>query len=47
MLYLDHLVATPIPDSPRETELFLRLLVAGLYPKNVPAEPEKVRPDQG
>ncbi len=37
----------PAPDSPREAEMLLILLEAGLYPKIVPAEPEKICPDQG
>ena len=37
----------PMPDSPREAEVLLLLLEAGLYPKIVPREPEKIRLDQG
>jgi hypothetical protein len=36
-----------MPDSPREAIMLLLLLEAGLYPKIVPAEPEKTRPDEG
>jgi len=36
-----------MPDSPREAELLVLLLEAGLYPKIAPAEPEKIRPDEG
>ncbi len=42
-----------MPDSPREAELLVLLLEAGLnpkaglYPKADSAEPEKTRPDKG
>ena len=42
-----HVAPMPIPDSPREAEILLLLLEAGLYPKTVPAEPEKIRTDEG
>ena len=43
----EHIDPIPMPESPCEVELLLLLLKAGLYPKIVPAEPEKIRPDQG
>ncbi|MCS4119202.1 hypothetical protein GGP48_002332 [Salinibacter ruber] len=36
-----------MPGSAREAEMLLILLEMGLYPKIVPAEPEKTRPDEG
>ena len=42
-----HIAPIPIPDSPREAELLVLLLEAGLYPKIAPAEPEETRPDEG
>jgi len=42
-----HVDPIPMPDSPREAIMLLLLLEAGLYPKIVPAEPEKTRPDEG
>jgi len=48
-----HVSPIPMPDSPREAELLVLLLEvglypkAGLYPKIDPAEPEKIRPDEG
>jgi hypothetical protein len=36
-----------MPGSPREAEMLLILLEAGLYPKIVPREPEKIRPGEG
>ena len=42
-----------MPDTPREAELLVLLLEAGLYPKAElypkidSAEPEKTRPDEG
>jgi len=43
----DHIAPMPAPDSPREAEMLLILLEAGLYPKIVPAQSEKIRPDEG
>jgi hypothetical protein len=43
----DHLAPIPMPDSPREAEMLLILLEAGLYPKIVPAQSEKIKPGQG
>ncbi|MCS3698369.1 hypothetical protein GGP73_003092 [Salinibacter ruber] len=48
----DHITPIPAPDSPREAELLVLLLEAGLYPKGLypkidSAEPEKTRPDEG
>jgi hypothetical protein len=43
----EHIDPISMPESPCEVELLLLLLKAGLYPKIVPAEPEKIRPDQG
>ncbi len=43
----DHITPIPGPDSPREAELLVLLLEAGLYPKIDSAEPEKTRPDEG
>jgi hypothetical protein len=37
----------PAPNSPREAEMLLILLEAGLYPKIAPAQSEKIRPDEG
>jgi hypothetical protein len=37
----------PAPDSPRETELLVLLLEMELYPKIVPGQSEKIRPDEG
>ncbi len=42
-----HVSPIPMPDTPREAELLVLLLEAGLYPKIDPAEPEKTRPDEG
>ncbi|MCS3642233.1 hypothetical protein GGP70_002936 [Salinibacter ruber] len=36
-----------MPDSAREAELLVLLLEAGLYPEIDPAEPEKIRSDEG
>ncbi|WP_251980331.1 hypothetical protein [Salinibacter ruber] len=43
----DRIDPIPMPDSQREAEMLLLLLEMGLYPKIVPAEPEKIRPDEG
>jgi len=43
----DHVGPIPMPDSPREAEMLLLLLEAGLYPKIAPAKSEKIRPDEG
>ena len=42
-----HIAPIPAPDSPREAELLVLLLEAGLHPKIVSAEPEETRPDEG
>ena len=42
-----HVDPISMPGSPREAEMLLILLDMGLYPKIVPAEPEKIRPDEG
>jgi hypothetical protein len=42
----DHLAPIPMPDTPREAEMLLILLEAGLYPKIASAEPEKIQPDE-
>ena len=42
-----HIAPIPAPDSPREAEMLLLLLEMGLYPKIVPAQSEKTRPDDG
>ncbi|MCS4116003.1 hypothetical protein GGP49_002953 [Salinibacter ruber] len=36
-----------MPDSPREAELLVLLLEAGLYPKVGPARSEEIRTDEG
>ncbi|MCS4155510.1 hypothetical protein GGQ03_002813 [Salinibacter ruber] len=36
-----------MPDTPREAELPVLLLEAGLYPKVGPARSEEIRPDKG
>jgi hypothetical protein len=43
----DHIAPIPAPDSQREAEMLLILLEAGLYPKIVPAQSEKICPDEG
>ncbi|MCS3651841.1 hypothetical protein GGQ11_002897 [Salinibacter ruber] len=43
----DHVGPIPMPDSPREAELLVLLLEAGLYPKVDPAGPEKIQSDEG
>jgi hypothetical protein len=43
----DHVDPMPAPESPREAEMLLILLEAGLYPKIGPAKSEKIQPDQG
>jgi hypothetical protein len=43
----DYIVPIPAPDSPREAELLVLLLEAGLYPKIDPARSEKIRSDEG
>jgi hypothetical protein len=43
----DHVAPIPMPDSSREAEILLILLEAGLYPKIVPAQSEKICPDEG
>jgi hypothetical protein len=42
-----HIAPIPMPDSPREAELLVLLLEAGLYPKIAPVQSEEARPDQG
>jgi len=37
----------PMSDSFHEAKLPLLLIEAALYPKIVPAEPEKIRSDEG
>ncbi len=43
----DYIAPIPAPDSPREAELLVLLLEAGLYPKIDPAGPEKIQSDEG
>jgi hypothetical protein len=43
----DRIAPIPMPDTPREAELIVLLLEAGLYPKIAPAQSEKIRPDEG
>ncbi len=43
----DRIAPIPMPDSPREAELLVLLLEAGLYPKIDPAGPEKIQSDEG
>lgn len=42
----DHIAPIPAPDSPGEAKLLV-LLDLGLRPKIVPAEREKIQPDEG
>jgi hypothetical protein len=42
-----HVSPIPMPDSPREAELLVLLLEAGLYPKIDPARSEEIRTDEG
>ncbi len=42
-----HIDPMLMPESAREAEMLLILLEMGLYPKIIPAEPEKICPDQG
>ena len=43
----NHVDVIPMPDSPHEADILLLLLEMGLYPKIVPAQSEKTRPDDG